>query len=136
MIHPTSLIHISIRKPIEEIYNFISNPRNMSEWAAGLSGSPLTPDGDQWLADSPMGKVKIKFAPKNDFGIADHDVTLPNGQVVHNPLRVQKNGDGAEVIFTLYRLPGVSEKDFQADAAKVRADLAKLKALLESDSRG
>ena len=132
MTYSATLIQISIHKPADEVYAFASNPHNLSKWAAGLSGSTIEQEGGQWIAESPMGKVKIKFAAKNSFGVVDHDVTLPTGQVVHNPLRIQKNGEGAEVIFTLYRLSGVSEKDFQADADKVRADLQKLKSLVES----
>ena len=134
MTYPATLIQISIRKPADEVYAFTSDPHNLPRWAAGLSSSTLEQDGGQWVAESPMGKVKIKFAAKNNFGVVDHDVSLPNGEVVHNPLRIQKNGEGAEVIFTLYRLPGVSEKDFQADADKVRADLQKLKLLIETIS--
>ncbi|UOF00113.1 hypothetical protein [Bdellovibrio reynosensis] len=91
----------------------------------------MTKSGDYWIADSPMGSVKVKFTEKNKFGVLDHDVTLPNGDVNHNPLRVVKNGDGSEVIFTLYRLPKVSDIDYEKDASAVKADLQKLKSILE-----
>lgn len=130
--NPATLLHTSIRRSAAEVYAFVSNPKNMSLWAAGLGRTPLQPKSGQWIAKSPMGTVKIKFTPRNSLGVVDHEVTLPNGEIVLNPLRVQKNGPAAEVIFTLYRLPGVSEKVYRADAAKVRADLNKLKSLLES----
>lgn len=129
--HPATLVHTSIRRSFPEVYAFVSNPKNMSKWAAGLSHSPLKPKDGQWIAKSTVGTVKIKFTPRNLLGVVDHDVTLPNKQTVNNPLRVQKNGLGTEVIFTLYRLPGVSVRTFIADAAKVRADLKKLKSLME-----
>lgn len=78
-----------------------------------------------------MGRVKIRFAPKNPFGVLDHEVTLPDGTVVQNPLRVQPNGDGSEVLFTLYRQPEASDAAFAEDAAKVRKDLETLKGILE-----
>ena len=31
---------------------------------------------EDWIAESPMGTVKVKFAEKNQFGVLDHDVTL------------------------------------------------------------
>jgi len=62
-----------------------------------------------------MGKVKVKFAEKNSFGVMDHDVTLPSG----------------EVIFTLYRLPRMSDEDFNKDCQAVEKDLKTLKDLLE-----
>jgi hypothetical protein len=72
--------HISMtinRKP-DKVYAYAANPKNLPAWAAGLSGS-IRRVGETWIGDSPMGQVKIRFAPHNSFGILDHDVTLPNG---------------------------------------------------------
>ena len=78
-----------------------------------------------------MGKVKVKFAENNKFGVLDHDVTLPAGVKVYNPMRVFPNNNGSELIFTLYRRPEVSDQEFAEDAKSVERDLAKLKILLE-----
>ena len=78
-----------------------------------------------------MGKVKVRFAPENKFGVLDHDVTVPDGKIFHNPLRILKNHDGSEVVFTLYRMPETSEKEFEKDADQVLKDLKKLKSILE-----
>lgn len=61
----------------------------------------------------------------------DHDVTLPSGVRVYNPMRAVANNNGSEVIFTLYRLPDVSEQHFMEDARMVERDLKKLKEILE-----
>jgi hypothetical protein len=131
MTQPATLIHLSINRPAADVYAYASDPKKMSEWAAGLSRSALRQEGGYWIADSPMGTVKIKFAPRNALGVVDHDVTLPDGVTVTNPLRIQPNGDGAEVIFTLYRRPNVSDADFHEDAARVRRDLETMKSILE-----
>ena len=78
-----------------------------------------------------MGRIAIRFGARNDLGVLDHDVTLPGGEVVHNPMRVVPNGDGSEVTFWLFRRDGMTDGDFEADATLVRADLHRLKALLE-----
>jgi len=78
-----------------------------------------------------MGKVKVKFAENNKFGVLDHDVTLPARVKVYNPMRVFPNNNGSELIFTLYRRPEVSDQEFAEDAKSVERDLAKLKILLE-----
>ncbi len=52
-----------------------------------------------------MGRVKVKFAEKNKFGVLDHAVTLPSGVKFYNPMRVFPNNDGRELIFTIYRRP-------------------------------
>lgn len=128
--HPAHFISVAIARAPAEVYAFAANPENLPKWAAGLSGS-IKQDGGDWVADSPMGKVKVRFAEKNTLGVLDHEVTLPSGDKVYNPLRVQPNGTGSEVVFTLYRLPGVLPEDFQKDAGRVRQDLDRLKALLE-----
>ncbi|WP_300266119.1 hypothetical protein [Microbacterium sp.] len=47
----------------------------------------------------------------------------PHRERSTHPLRVLRNGDGSEVVFTLFRLPDVTDDDFEKDAALVRADL-------------
>lgn len=130
MSFPSKFISVLIQRPVEEVYRFASLPENMPKWAAGLSGS-ISQEDDHWISVSPMGKVKVYFTRKNDFGILDHDVILESGAKFHNPLRVFKNGDKSEIVFTLFRMPGVSEDDFNRDAEMVLKDLKKLKSLLE-----
>jgi uncharacterized membrane protein len=124
-------ISVSINRPADEVYEFASNPENLPKWAAGLSGSIRNVNGD-WIAESPMGSVKVKFADKNEFGVLDHDVTLPSGAKFYNPMRVFPNNDGSELVFTLYRRPGMSDHMFAEDAEAVTRDLGKLKTLLEN----
>ena len=123
-------ISVSINRSAAQVYEFASDPENLPKWAAGLSGSINKVDED-WIAESLMGRVKVKFAEKNKFGVLDHDVTLPSGVKVYNPMRVFPNNDGSELVFTLYRRPDVSDQEFAEDAKSVEKDLAKLKALLE-----
>ena len=101
--------------------------------AAGLSGSVKNVKGE-WVAESPMGTIKIKFADKNRFGILDHDVTLPSGETFYNPMRVFPNKDRSELIFTLYQRPGMSDKDFKNDEEHIKEDLERLKGLVEKQS--
>lgn len=114
-----------------EVAAFAGDPANLPRWAAGLSAG-IRLEGGRWITDSPMGVVEVAFCGPVGLGILDHDVTLPDGAVVHNPMRVLRNGEGSEVVFTLYRLPGVVDEDFERDAALVAADLGRLRAQLES----
>lgn len=79
-----------------------------------------------------MGKVRIRFARRNDLGVLDHDVTLETGETFHNPMRVVANGEGSEVVFTVYRRPGMGDEAFAADEKAVAEDLRTLKRLLEA----
>jgi len=78
-----------------------------------------------------MGKVKVKFVDKNPYGVMDHDVTLPSGEIVHNPFRVLKNSSGSDVVFTLFRRPEMSDEEFNRDRELVRKDLQRLKSILD-----
>jgi uncharacterized protein YndB with AHSA1/START domain len=131
MTYPVRHITVSINRGPDEVYKFASDPLNLPKWAAGLSKSTMTKSGDEWIAESPMGKVKVKFTPQNSLGVIDHDVTIPSGEVVHNPLRVLKNGKGSEVVFTLYHRPEVSDQEFESDAKAVVKDLETLKAFFK-----
>lgn len=131
MTFPAKQISVSINRPVSDVYQFAANPENLPKWAAGLAQSSLRRFGDSWIAESPMGQVTIKFAPENQLGVMDHEVMLPSGEVNHNPFRVVRNGNGSEVIFTLYHLPRLSEANFKKDAEMVEKDLRKLKLLLE-----
>ncbi len=124
-------LSVVIRRDWRAVAAFAGDPEQLPRWAAGLATGELRRDGDALVLESPMGEVRVRFAPHNAFGVLDHDVTLPDGTVVHNPLRVLAHPHGAEVVFTLRRLDGVSADAFEADAQAVAADLARLRSLLE-----
>jgi hypothetical protein len=121
---------VRIDRAADDVYDYASDPANLPEWAGGLGSSIEFVDG-RWLADSPMGRVAVDFAPRNDFGVLDHRVTLPSGESVLNPMRVIADGAGSEVIFTLRQQSTQTDEDFDRDAATVAADLGRLKGLLE-----
>jgi hypothetical protein len=68
--------------------------------------------------------------PKWVFGVMDHYVDVGIGSQIYIPLRIIPNGDGAEVLLTLFRQPGMSDAKFEADAEWVERDLLSLKALV------
>jgi len=125
--------HLSthIARPAAEVYAFVTDPARLPEWAAGLGGSIERRDG-RWVAESPMGQVEVRFAPQNQFGVADHDVTLPDGRTFANPMRVLADDSGCEVVFTLRRQPDMTDEAFESDASAIRTDLETLKRLLEA----
>jgi hypothetical protein len=123
-------ISVSIRRAPADVYAFVASGENVPRWANGL-GDKIERADDAWLAEGPIGKVKVRFAPPNQLGVADHDVTTEAGITVHNPIRVIPNGTGSTVIFTLLRRPGVSAQEFNDDAKAVERDLTTLKGILD-----
>ena len=81
------------------------------------------------------GKLKGRRGPSEyDLPItifSGHYVDAGKGPEVYVPLRVVANADGAEILLTLFRQPGMSEQQFLADIEWVKRDLTALKALLE-----
>jgi hypothetical protein len=116
--YPVRLINVSINKPASDVYRFASNPENFPKWMDFVKS--IKKDGDIWIGETSLGPFRFKLVPKNEFGNIDHHVTLPDGQVVFNPMRVMDNNKGTEFIFTLFRMPGRSDKEFEEDATSSR----------------
>jgi len=124
--------HISeeIDRRADEVYEYVSDPAHIPQWASGL-GHAVEEVNGEWFLDSDMGRIRVAFVEPNDLGVLDHDVMLPSGQTFTNPMRVLADGDRCEVVFTVRRFPGVSDEDFARDADAVARDLARLKQVLE-----
>ena len=127
-------IGVSIDRDPRDVYAFVSHPPNLPQWASGLSGlgTALEQVGDAWVAQAPDGPVTIRFAAPNPLGVLDHWVRPATGAEVYAPMRVIPNREGSHLLFTLFRLPTMSDDQFAADAAWVERDLCALKALLEA----
>jgi hypothetical protein len=123
-------LSIAIAKPWRDLYDAIWRPEFFPKWASGLSKSSLQREGERWRAEGPDGTVWIRFTDHNPFGVMDHTVDVGSGLQVYIPMRVVENGEGAEVTFTLFRQPGMSDEKFQADQDWVKRDLEALQALM------
>ncbi len=130
-LHRVENISVSIARPWREAYEFLAAPENFPMWASGLGHSFRPADQGEWLAETPMGPMKVRFSEKNAYGVLDHYVIPVTGEAIYIPMRVFANGDGSEVIFTLFRRPDMSDESFAQDAEWVKRDLLALKKLLE-----
>ena len=113
-----------------QVYEYVANPENLPKWAAGL-GTDVHRAGEHWEVTTLQGIMTLRFAPHNELGVLDHYVQPPGAPEVHMPMRVLPNGDGSEIVVSLFRQPGMSDLTYSADAEMVRHDLETLKALLE-----
>jgi len=123
----TRTYSISIARDWQELYEAIWQPEIFPKWASGLTESDLRKDGENWLADGPDGPVAVRFTPHNIFGVMDHFVETGDGHEIHIPLRIIANGDGAEVMLTLFRQPGMDDETFARDAKWIARDLRALR---------
>ena len=130
MLLKSKTLGISIDCSPVEVARFVSNPRNLPQWATEFCKS-VRRSGDDWIVDTPGGPISVHFLNRNDIGVLDHIVTTPSGEEVSVPMRVVANGTGSEVLLTVFQLPGMSEDQFSADTAIVMRDLQTLKRVLE-----
>ena len=114
----------------QSVYAFAADSANLPLWAAGLAQAEVEVRGDALVVQSPMVEVTVRFVPRNDLGVLDHDVTLPSGTTVTNPLRVLARPEGAEVLFTVRQIE-LTDEEFERDCRLVEQDLETLRSLLE-----
>jgi hypothetical protein len=119
-----------IDAPPRRVYEFARDPYNLPRWAPSFFLEVERVDGE-WIVRSPLGRARIEFAPLNEEGVLDHTLTLDTGEVFVNHMRVVPTGEGSEIGFALERREGMSDAQFEEDAALVAADFARLKALVE-----
>lgn len=129
----TRHLSVHIDRPMPAVYAFASDPANLPRWAPGLGSDVVHEDGE-WYVETGEGRVRVRFAPVNPFGVLDHEVLTPSGETVHVPLRAIPDGDDAcDVVFTLRPTSGMTDAELDRDESLVRTDLALLKRLVESD---
>ncbi len=124
-------LSISIDVPFDRAYGYAQKPEHFTAWAAGLAAS-LHRSGDGWVADTPEGPAKVEFSAPNAYGVLDHRVCLHGKPPIDIPLRMVRNGDGTELLFTLLRQPDMDDAMFERDAELVRRDLQSLKRVLRA----
>ena len=128
----SSVIRIAIRRSYAVVYEFLAEPLNFVRWAA-LPDSEMVPlDGGDWQVELPVGRMAIRFAPRNNFGVLDYQVFPLGGDGGPvTPVRLIPNEDGCELLLVWFQRPGRSEEAYKSDTEWVASDLHRLKALLE-----
>jgi hypothetical protein len=123
-------VSVRINRPLQRAYDFLAPPENWNTWAAGL-GKSIRRIGNEWVADSSDGQLKVRFTPRNAFGVVDHYVKRSSEAEIYVPMRLLANGTGSELLFTLFRESSQSDERLAADLEFVKKDLNVLKAVLE-----
>ncbi len=131
--NPSFTLSVSIACPPAAVADFVADPLNLPQWAGGLCKSARQ-DGDHWIIDTGEGEVGLKFSGPTEHGILDHVITISPELQVHVPMRVVPNGEGSEVLFTLFQPAAMTEFRLQQDIALVTADLQRLKQVMETKS--
>ena len=121
-----------IKSDPKTVYDFVSNLENLPRWASSTFPSIKEVNGE-WVVETPNGRNKVMITEKNNFGILDHHVKLTSGVEVYVPMRVVKNGDGSEVLLTVFQAPEMTDDGYAKDIQTVEKDLNHLKTLIEEN---
>ncbi len=122
---------VEIATTPDDVMAYASDPRHLPLWAPGFARSVKPQDDGSWLVQMIEGNVTMWFTPPNADGILDHTVRLPNGVEVLNQMRVAACNVGSEVSFVLHQQEGMSNDQFELDAALIQSDLDRLRIILE-----
>lgn len=128
-LYNSRILSVSIKRDPRTVYEFILNLENLPKWA-GQAFQSIKKQNGEWIVETPQGAAKVRITERNEFGILDHYVRTSSGVEVFVPMRVVQNGDGSEVIFTLFQTEDMSDQNYAKDIAMVERDLQKLKDII------
>src|SRR5215204_2028780 len=115
----------------EEVFEYIRIPENQPEWAVNfaLSTSPST--AGRYVMETPVGEMVYRVEADPQCRTVDFVFETPDGENVL-PTRVVPHGSGSVFTFTIHRVPGMSDEDWEEGRRGLDEELLQLKALLEA----
>ncbi|HHJ17557.1 MAG TPA: hypothetical protein ENJ80_12745 [Gammaproteobacteria bacterium] len=122
---------VAIDAPYEKIMTDLADPMTHPEWAKEFFAGPAEKSKYGYvLAPVPMmgGAVKFKIESDITLGILDLYLAPPDADF-GTPLQVRviRNGDGANVLWTLLRFPGMSDSNWEDGLVSMSKELCELK---------
>ena len=127
----TETVTVTIDAPFDAVAGDLADPAAHTEWATEFFTGPATPAGNgEFVVHVPRmgGDARFKIDADVDRGLID--LYLAPGEAPFGaplPVRVVRNGDGVDVLFTLTRYPGVGDVAWREGIASMERELAELK---------
>jgi len=118
----------------------LSDPVAHTQWATEFFAGEAEPIGEcEVRVDVPRmgGRAKMRIDVSPEAGVIDLYLARqhePYGPPL--PVRVLRNRDGADVLFTLARFPGMPDDVWRDGVESMERELAALKRRHEQDARG
>ena len=132
----TDTVRITIEAPLPTVVDDLADPLNHPEWATEFFIGPALPaEGDEVLVTVPRMGGEVHMRVDADVATGTIDMYLaPVGAPFGPPLpvRVVPNGTGADVLFTLARMPGMSDQQWADGLVSMQRELDNLKHRLET----
>ncbi|HYG71403.1 MAG TPA: hypothetical protein VEC15_03830 [Actinomycetota bacterium] len=132
----TSTLAVTIEAPFDRVVSDLADPATHPEWATEFFAGPAQrrADGTYEVEVPSMGGIaRMSVDVDAEHGVVDLFLApgeAPFGPAV--PVRVVRNGDGVDVLFTLARFPGMTDEQWKGGLAGMRHELENLKSRHES----
>jgi hypothetical protein len=127
----TTTLSVTIDAPPERVTADLADPATHPEWATEFFAGPATALGPgEVRAPVPLmgGNARMRVEADVPRGIVD--LHLAPGDAPYGPplpVRVVPNGDGADVLWTLARPPGMPDDAWAAAVASMERELDALR---------
>jgi hypothetical protein len=120
----------SIDTTADAVMSFLADGANLPRWAIGFANA-VRPDGDRWIVTTGEAEVPTTITAHAAARTVDYQMEPEPGHLSTAYIRVVPNGDGAEVVFTQFQAPGMTDEMFGLLVTAVGHELVTLKAALE-----
>lgn len=122
---------IVIETPPRTVFEFVSLPENQPRWAVNFVRSTRDVGNGRYVMETPVGELEYRIDADAARGVVDWIFATPNGEGVL-PARVVPHARGSLFTFTITRMPGSSDEDWERGKRGMDEELEVLKGLLEA----
>lgn len=123
----TRTVAVTIDAPIEQVTRDLADPATHPEWATEFFAGPAQPgEGGEVRVDVPLMGGPARMRAESDVERGIVDLYLAPGDAPYGsalPIRLVRNGDGVDVLFTLARFPGQADDAWEAGVASMEREL-------------
>jgi hypothetical protein len=74
----------------------------------------------------------VRFTQPNAFGVLDHTLVVPGGEILFAPMRIVANDEASELIFTFFQRADTDDAQFNSNLEWIRVDLLSLVSVVEA----
>jgi hypothetical protein len=126
----SATLTITIAAPRDDVFAFLADGANLPAWASNFAPA-IRPNGDGWIVNQGAVEIGLEIPANRELGTVDLHITLPSGARRAVYLRVLPNGEGAEVLFTLFHSDLRTDDDIARQNDEVAEELRRVKAIFE-----
>jgi uncharacterized protein YndB with AHSA1/START domain len=124
---------ISIRANPSAVFDLLSDASAFPRWAPAFAPA-IRPDGDHWIVERDGSEARIAVRVSRDSGTVD--ILRAERPTSGAFMRVLPNGEGSELLFTLFFPAGTDEQAVVAQMTTVEQELEAVRSLCEASPSG